>query len=70
MAHKGKSPKVEMPHEMSRDERMHQDAKYMAKSMVENHPTVKKMTEMATKKIMDAAKSIDVGGIVKKGKKK
>ena len=69
MAKKSKNSMMEAPHEMSRDERMHQDAKYMAKSMVESHPAVKKITEMATKKIMRAAKSINMGEAMKKGKK-
>ena len=65
-----KKPMIEGPSEMKPEDRMHSDAKYMARSMVENHPIVKKTVDHVTRKIMEMAKSVDMESIMSGKKKK
>lgn len=58
------------PSEMKPEDRMHSDAKFMARSMVENHPVVKKTVDHVTRRIMETAKSVNMEKMMAEGKKK
>ena len=67
---KKKKMMIEGPSEMKPEDRMHSDAKFMARSMVENHPVVKKTVDHVTRRIMEAAKDVDMEKMMAEGKKK